>query len=390
MYKRIFDVAQTLKRKSIIILGPRQTGKSTWLKQNFPKAYYIDLLRPQLYQELSLHPERLGEMIDFEKKTYNIFIIDEIQSIPLLMNEIHRQIEMNKDLRFILTGSSARKLNRTGSNLLGGRLSRYYFHPLVYPEYTTSNKAVTWEKTITLGSLPYILESLAPEEDLADYVGLYLKEEIQAEGLSRSIENFSRFLQAAALCQSEQINFTQIGNDAQVPARTIIDYFTILEDTLIGKLLPAFTKTSARKAMTSAKFYFFDIGIGNALLKRKHIAPETPEFGKNLEQLLFLELQAYKDYKCKDLEISYWRSTSKFEVDFVIELGPKIWGLEIKAKKNPSTKDYKGLEALNEEFPKLQKICICLCAASRKTSEGVSIIPVKTFLRMLWDGEIIQ
>lgn len=388
MYKRIFDIKKTLERKSLIILGPRQTGKSTWLKNNFPDAYYLDLLRPQLYQELSTHPERLEEIISFEKKKHKLFIIDEIQSIPILMNEIHRQIEEDKSLRFILTGSSARKLKRTGNNLLGGRLARYFFHPLVFPEYTSSEDAVPFEKVISKGSLPSILKSDDAYEDLSDYVGLYLKEEIQAEGLSRSIENFSKFLHVSALCQAEQINFTQIGNDAGVPPRTIIDYFNILEDTLTGYLLPAFTKTITRKAMTSAKFYFFDIGIGNSLMKRKEIAPETPEFGKNLEQLIFLELTAYKDYRCKDLEISYWRSTSKFEVDFVLELGKNMWGIEVKSKKNPSTNDYKGLNALSEDFPKLQKICLCLCSTARTTKEGITLIPIKTFLKMLWNNEI--
>ncbi|MDH4466691.1 MAG: DUF4143 domain-containing protein [Bacteriovoracaceae bacterium] len=219
-------------------------------------------------------------------------------------------------------------------------------------------------------------------------MGLYLKEEIHTEGLSRSIENFSRFLQVASLCQSEQVNFTQVGSDAQIPPRTIIDYFHILEDTLVGHLLPAFLKTKTRKAMSSAKFYFFDIGIGNAILKRKEIATGTPEYGKNLEQLIFLELCAFKDYKRKELEISYWRSTSKFEVDFVLELGTKIFGIEVKAKSNPSARDYKGLNALAEEFPKLQKICVCTCSSSRKNSDNISLIPVNKFLIMLWNEEL--
>ncbi len=389
MYSRILDIKKTLIRKSVIILGPRQTGKSTWLRKYFPSAYYIDLLQPQLFREISSNPEQLSEIISFEKNKHQLFIIDEIQSIPILLNEIHRLIEENKQIRFILTGSSARKLKRTGSNLLGGRLSRFYFHPLVYPEYSTKKYNISLEKILNCGTIPFILDSADPYDDLSDYVGLYLKEEIQAEGLSRSIDNFSRFLQAAALCQSEQINFTQLGNDAQIPPRTIIDYFRILEDTLVGHLLPGFIKSTSRKAMTSAKFYFFDIGIGNALIKRKRIEPETPEFGKNLEQLIFLELLAYKDYRCKDLELSYWRSTSKFEVDFVLELGNKILGIEVKSKKNPAPKDYKGLFALAEDIPKLQKICICRCSTARTTKDGVTLMPVEKFLKMLWKDELI-
>ncbi len=390
MYKRILDIRKTLNRKSLIILGPRQTGKSTWLKTNFPDAFYIDLLKPHLFQELSIKPELLGEIITFEKKKYKLFIIDEIQAIPLLINEIHRQIEDDKNLRFILTGSSARKLKREGGNLLGGRLSRFYFHPLCFPEYSSGENPKRWEDIIEIGSLPSILQSSDPKDDLADYVGIYLKEEIQAEGLTRSIENFSRFLHVAALCQAEQINFTQIGSDAQVPARTIIDYFSILEDTLTGSLLPPFTKTTTRKSMTSAKFYFFDIGIGNSILKRNFLASGTPEFGKNLEQLIFLELRAYKDYRNKDLEITYWRSTTKFEVDFVLELNNKVFGLEVKAKKNPSTKDYKGLNALAEDFPQLQKICVCMCSMPRITQDQITLLPVQRFLEMLWNDELIK
>jgi len=372
------------------LLGPRQTGKSTWLRRQFPEAYLFDLLEPGLFSELSASPGKLGEILNYQsqEKGKKLFIIDEIQSIPLLLNEVHRWIEKDKKLRFILTGSSARKIKRSGSNLLGGRLSRFHFHPLVFPEYSGGKTPISWRRCLSIGSLPSILNSEEPEEDLSDYVGLYLKEEIQAEGLTRSIENFSRFLRAAALCQGEQINFTQIGNDAQVPPRTILDYFTILEDTLTGYLLSAFIRTPSRKAMTTAKFFFFDIGVGNTLLRRKKVQPETPEWGKALEQLIFLELTAYKNYRRADAEISYWRSTSKLEVDFVIESGKDIFGIEVKGKKNPSEKDYRGLKALAEDHSELKKICVCTTDQPRKTNEGVILMPVQHFLKNLWAGSL--
>ncbi|MFN9066676.1 MAG: ATP-binding protein, partial [Bdellovibrionales bacterium] len=298
MYKRILDLEAVLKRKSVFLLGPRQTGKSTYLKSQFKQAHFINLLKNSEYKDLLIDPSSLERRVKyaFEEEKKSIVIIDEIQKIPALLDEVHNLIEQNKSLRFILTGSSARKLKREGVNMLGGRASSYKMLPLCYPELGTG-KYEKWLKRLNIGALPSIMDSDSPVEDLKDYVSLYLNEEIKAEGISRSIDNFARFLEFSALINGEQLNFTSIGSDAQLSPSTVRDYFEVLQDTLIGTTLPAFLQTKKRKAMATSKFYFFDCGVTNALLGRKEVVQGTPEYGKMLEQAIFLELQAYLNYK---------------------------------------------------------------------------------------------
>lgn len=391
MYKRILDLNVTLSRKSLFLLGPRQTGKSTFLRQNYPDALYVNLLKNSEFQLYSKEPEKLREAIRYYI-THNpsrIIIIDEIQKLPELLDEVHDLIESDKSLRFILTGSSARKLKRKGANLLGGRASLYSFHPLCYAELG-SDKYSEWQKRTDIGGLPAILNSPEPIEDLKDYVGLYLREKIAEEGLARSITDFSRFLDTAAFCNAEQVNYTAIGSDIQISPSTVRSYFEILEDTLIANTLPAFTETKKRKAVSTGKFYFFDCGVVNALLGRKNVALGTPEYGKILEQALYGEIKTYLDYKKIDRRIEYWRSTSQFEVDFLVYNDLKdILAIEVKAGNNPSKKDYKGLFALEEEFPLKRKIVVCNTSVSRMTAEGIEIMAVQEFLENLWSGKIL-
>lgn len=391
MYKRELDLSSTLARKSLFLLGPRQTGKSTYLRKTYPNALYINLLKNSVYQTYSKKPQQLQETIHYfvENSPERIVIIDEIQKIPELLDEVHDLIESDKSLRFILTGSSARKLKKSGVNLLGGRASRFHFYPLCYPELG-KEAFKKWQTRIQIGALPSIVDSEEPFEDLKDYVGLYLKEEVVAEGLVRSIDNFSRFLDFAALCNAEQVNFTSIGNDAQISPSTVRDYFEILGDTLIGNTLPAFLATKKRKAISTGKFYLFDCGVVNALLGRRQVAIGTPEYGKLLEQALFIELRTYLDYKKIDKNIEYWRSTSQFEVDFLVyDSLKKIVAIEVKSGSNPSKKDFKGFFALEEEFKLARKIVVCSAETPRKTADGVEILPIEVFLRNLWAGKII-
>lgn len=393
MFSRILDMSETLKRKSILLIGPRQTGKTTYLREHFPKAQVIDLLQTGLYRSLSADPSLLTQIVSAGTPKTNLFVIDEVQKVPELLDEVHRLIELDKKLRFILTGSSARKLKRQGTNLLGGRASRFYFHPLVWPEFAGANSEKSEKylaKALRIGSLPSILTSDAPEKDLEDYVGLYLKEEIHAEGLARNIANFSNFMNAAAMTQAEQINFTAVASDAQVPQRTVVDYFGVLQDTLIGYLVPAYTKTKKRKAMSSAKFYFFDVGVGNALLGRTRFSANSSEFGKALEHFIFNQLKAYLDYQQSTQELSYWRSTSGFEVDFVIPTGrASAISIEVKASRNPQSRDYKGLLALEEDVQLQRKIVVCQSPVPMKTPDGVEIMPISHFLNQLWQGHIL-
>ena len=389
MFSRNLDLSSILNRKSLFLLGPRQTGKTTFLKKTLPQAHFIDLLKMSTYQEFIKNPNLLSEIIEAQEQKTSIFVIDEIQKYPALLDEVHRLIELNKKLRFVLTGSSARKLKQQGVNLLGGRASRVLFHPINSSEYF-STRFKPLDYLLKFGGIPSILTSSAPKEELKDYIGLYLKEEIKNEGLVRSIENFSSFINAACHSQCEQLNFTEIGNDAQVPPRTIIDYFKILEDTLVAYLLPAYIGTKKRKAMTSAKFYFFDVGVGNSLAGRETSSKNSPEYGKILEHFIFTELRAFLDYRFLDLELNYWRSTSKMEVDFVIPLGNReCIGIEVKATQSPSQRDYKGLLALEEDVKLVKKIVVCQSEMKRKTKEGIIIYPIQEFLTDLWAGKIL-
>lgn len=391
MYKRALNLATALKRKSVFLLGPRQTGKSTYLRKTFPQALYINLLRSSEYQSYLKNPGRLQEVVRYfcEEGKSRLVIIDEVQKLPQLLDEVHDLIESDKALRFILTGSSARKLKGGSANLLGGRATKFQFYPLCFPELG-SEAPEKWLRHLSCGALPSVLDSTDPVADLKDYVGLYLREEIAAEGITRSIGNFSRFLDVAALVSGEQVNFTSLGSDVQLSPSTVRSYFEVLEDTLIGHTLPAFLQTKKRKAVSTVKFYFFDCGVVNSLLGRSQVAVGTPEYGKLLEQALFIEMKAYLDYNKIDKKLEYWRSTSQFEVDFLVYSDLKdIVAIEVKSGSNPSKKDYKGLLALEDDVKLKRKIVVCNTEQARKTEEGIEILPWATFLKKLWAGDIV-
>jgi predicted AAA+ superfamily ATPase len=393
VYNRILSLNSILERKSVFLFGPRQTGKSTYLRKTFPEALYLNLLSKSVYESYLNRTDALASDITLfhRKNSSNLVIIDEIQKIPGLLDEVHHQIEANKNLRFILTGSSARKLRREGVNLLGGRASWRYFFPLVYPEIGAQLSVLKdLEHRLLVGGLPYVFDSKEPFEDLDDYIQLYLQEEIKAEGLVRNHEGFHRFLLVAALVNTGQVNFTQIGNDAQIPPRTVHDYFQILEDTLIGYLLPAFTGTISRKAMSSAKFYLFDTGVTNALLGRTTLALGTKEFGDIFEQFVILEVKSYFSYLGRREKLSYWRSTSNFEVDLIIEdaAGKPVTAIEIKSRSKSNARDSKSLKAFAEDFPGVRKMMVTLEERHYLDPSGIEIVPIFDFLKMLWNGEI--
>jgi uncharacterized protein len=378
MHKRIIELSQILKRKSLFLFGARQVGKTTFLRNTYPEAIYYDLLSANTFRELSANPE----LITQRAQGNELIIIDEIQLLPQLLNEAQRIIVAHPQARMILTGSSARKLKRRGANLLGGRATEKWLGPLVSPELNFEHL----EDRLNRGSLPQIIESSDPMADLRDYVSLYLQQEIQFEGLVRNIENFSRFLQIAALCNGKQVNFTSVASDCQITPHLLREYFQILQDTFIGFMLPAFQKTTKRKPVASAKFYLFDLGVANSLLRRGTIEPRTELFGDALEHQVVLEVRAFLSYFNRNEEASYWRSTSKLEVDIVI--GDTI-GVEVKAKSLVQDKDAKGLLALNEELHLKRKIIVALESAPRRLKNGIEIIPIEQFLRDLWGGKIV-
>jgi uncharacterized protein len=385
MYDRVFNISKLLEHRSVFLFGPRQVGKSTFLQLTFPGIKYFNLLKADTFSLISGRPESIRQSLT---EADRIVIIDEVQKLPLLLDEVQAVLLERPDVRFILTGSSARKLKRGGANLLAGRALVQRVHPLSYPEMRShfSDFNSLHLLRCNRGGLPPIVDSPFPEEDLRAYVGTYLQEEILSEGLSRGIESFARFLQVVATTNGQQINFTSVANDVGVSPRIIKSYYTILEDTLIGHLLPSYQKTVKRKTVASPKFYLFDIGITNELLRRGRVSIGNDSYGNILEHLIFLELRTFLDYHRRREELTYWRSRSQIEVDFLI--GDDI-ALEVKSSGRIAPKDERGLLALGEEIPKLRKILVCHEPLRRKLDSGIEVIPLNEFFEDLWNGEIL-
>jgi predicted AAA+ superfamily ATPase len=374
-YPRVLDVARLAARKSLFLFGPRQTGKTALIHHALPKAKVFDLLDGDLFLTFSRRPAQLAEEIGASD---HIVVLDEIQKVPALLNEVHRLVE-SRGTKFILTGSSARKLRRGGVNLLGGRAVTRTLHPFIYRELGPD---FSLTKALDRGLIPSIYFSDAPRDDLRAYAGNYLKEEIAAEALTRNVPAFSRFLEIAALCNGTMLNFSQVASDAQVPMSTVREYFHILEDTLLARMLPAWTKTAKRKAIATAKHYFFDVGIARHLQHRSGLSARSPEFGEAFETYLFHELSSWIDYN-EPMPLAYWRSTSNYEVDFV--LGDQT-AIEVKAKNPIAERDLRGLRALREE--KLLKHYVMVCLETRpRVVDGIEILPWKNFLDRLWEGD---
>lgn len=372
--ERVLDLPSLLLKKSHFLFGPRQTGKTSLIRHSLKGVRSYDLLDTSVYLALSQNPGRISQELDPRDE---IVVVDEIQRLPVLLNEIHRMIE-ERGIRFLLTGSSARKLRRGGVNLLGGRARTKYMHPLTYRELGNQFDLL---KAIDRGLLPSIYLSDDPRADLQAYTGSYLQQEIVAEGTTRNIPAFSRFLKVAALCNGTVVNFTNVSNDAQVPRTTVYEYFEILKDTLLLHELPAWRKSKKRKPLASSKYYFFDVGVV-ATLQGREFRQGTPEFGEAFETYLMHELVSYSDYVSGE-PLSYWRSTSGFEVDFI--LGDHT-AIEVKAKENLSTQDLKPLRALAEEKKLKRYLCVSL-EPRRRNLENLTILPLREFLEALWSRE---
>ncbi len=362
--------------KSAFLFGPRLTGKTYLLKHTFPDAKYYDLLRSDTFLRLSIRPSVFREELEALEEGSTV-IVDEIQKLPVLLDEIHLLIE-ERGLRFLMTGSSARKLRRGGVNLLGGRARMLRLHPLVSSEIGDFDLL----KALTIGTLPSIYDSSEAWEDLKAYCGVYLQEEIAAEGAARKLDAFARFLHSAALFSGEQVNYEAWGSDALVPSRTVREYFYMLSDTLLGEMLEPWRKGKKRKPAASGKFYFFDIGVRNALAGIRTLSPGTAEFGKALEHLIYNELRAWLDYSRDDRALSFWRTTDGKEVDFMV--GDDL-AIEVKSAEFPDHRDLKGLIALAEEGSFRHRILVCQSPAPRMV-EGIEIWPIKEFLIRLWQN----
>lgn len=381
MFKRIINLAES-KYDSVFLWGSRQTGKSTLLKALFPSAPYYDLLKTDMRFAFQLRPALLREeceMLDDGE----LVIIDEVQKVPALLDEVHWLIE-NKHLRFILSGSSARKLRRGGANLLGGRALRCTLFPFVSAEIPDFNL----DKALNNGMLPrhYLVDDA--NERIQSYIGDYLQQEIVEEAIVRHLHSFTRFLQVAALSNSEIVNYSNIAQDCGVSSKTVKEYFTILEETMLGFFLPAFTKVTKRRLIQSPKFYYFDVAIPNHLLHHVPLQSGTNIYGHTVEHFIVLELRAYLSYYKVNKRMTYWHTADHlYEVDAVI--GDCEIAIEIKSSDNVRSDDTKGLKAFSEEYPQARLILVAMVPRARKLN-NVEIYPIMDFLKKLWGHKIIN
>lgn len=384
MFSRYYQLDKELDT-SVFLFGARQTGKTTLLLQQFPNAEYIDLLDSVTLRKFSNYPETLFEMYkDCDSNT--VVIIDEIQQVPLLLNEVHRLIH-KRGIRFILCGSSARKLRRKGYNTLGGRALPCYLYPLVSAEIPDFDI----DTALTKGMLPAFYTAKNAYRLLASYLDVYLRQEIKEEALVRNLSNFQRFLDAAALTDGEIVNYNNIATDCGVSANSVKEYFSILEDTLVGYMIPAFAKRVKRRIVLSPKFYFFDIGVTNYLLHRKEVVRGTTEYGHAFEHFVMQELIAYIGYTHNDNRLSYWRTKDGVEVDAVIGndlLGGAKLAIEIKSTEDVQNKHLKGLRTFADEHPDCRRIVVALDRFTRRTEDNIEIMYVYDFLRQLWSGKL--
>jgi predicted AAA+ superfamily ATPase len=376
-FSRQLNLSKTLESRSAFLFGPRGTGKSTLIRNTYPDARYYDLLQEQTYLRLMRDPSVLAQE---NPSPSQLIIIDEVQKLPKILDEVQRLI-FEKQHRFLLTGSSARKLKHSGANLLGGRARELHLFPLVSTEIPDFDLT----HFLNRGGLPLVYRSDEPLEDLSSYVSLYLREEIAAEALTRKVDQFSRFLDIMALGNGEELHYQNLSSDSGVPAKTIQNYIEILEDTLLGFKVPPFDRTEKRKPIARSKFYLFDIGITRSLAKRGELALGSELYGRAFEHFIALELRAALDYLRTGADLKYWRTKSGFEVDLIV--GSEL-ALEIKATTQVTDRHLKGLRALREEKA-LKKYWIVSLDSHRRTLDGIEILPWKEFLQILWAGQIL-
>ena len=384
--QRVIDIQSRLKKKSLFLFGPRQTGKSFLLKNQIYDDVRLSwsLLNSRIRRRCQTDPGVLRDEIETKGIHDGLVIIDEIQKVPELLDEIHSLIE-ETDIRFLLTGSSARRLKEQGVNLLGGRAGKMILHPFVWPEIRGSHP--TLDRILKYGLLPSAFLSDYPDDILDDYINVYLTEEIAGEGLVRQLPKFERFLEIAALTNAEEINYSNVASDVMMSRSSITEWYGILFDTLIGFSVPPYRKTKKRKAVDTERFYFFDVGVVRSLLGLESLIDTDTAYGKLFETYIAQELCAYLDYNNSKEKLFYWRTQkSSFEVDFVI--GDDI-AIETKTTKLVNEKhDLKGLRALKEENIFRKYIVVSRDSIARTTEDGILLLPWNLFLDMLWNKKI--
>jgi predicted AAA+ superfamily ATPase len=381
MYKRGLELPPA-GEETFFLWGPRQTGKSTLLRHHYPDAYWVDLLQADQYRRYVERPELLREELAALATAPRQVVIDEVQKVPQLLDEVH-WLHENRRVRFALCGSSARKVRHGAANLLGGRALRYELFGLTAAELGGD---FDLDRLLLHGYLPRIYASGRPERLLASYVGDYLREEVAAEGLVRSVPVFSRFLDVAALSDGDLVNFSNIARDCGVSSHTVKSHFEILEDTLLGAWLPAYTKRPKRRVIAAPKFYFSDVGVENRLARRGRFERGSEAHGKAFENWVFHELASRRAYAEPDVELAYWRLASGIEVDFIT--GDMQCAIEAKASAKITSTHLANLRHLAADQSPKRRIVVCLESKRRKTDDGIEILPMSEFIEDLWAGRV--
>lgn len=375
MYSRIIKPP---KDKSFFLFGPRGTGKTTWVKSSFTDALYLDLLEAELYNDLLANPQRLENLIP--KNNKNWVILDEIQKIPELLNEVHRLIEKYK-YKFILTGSSARKLRKQGHNLLGGRALTYSMYPFTACEL---GKDFDFNLSLKYGFLPSVYTENNPKAYLESYVKTYLDQEIRQEGLTRNLSAFSRFLEAASFSQGSILSVSSIARECAVERKVVENYFSILEDLLIAYKLPVFTKKAKRRMVSHPKFYFFDTGVYRTIRPMGPLDMTEEVEGIALETLFFQEIKAINESLGLGYSIYYWRTSNNMEVDFIMYGEKGIYAFEIKRTGKVKNSMLSGLKSFVKDYP-MAKAYLVYCGDKYMRENNIEIMPVNMLLKNLPD-----
>ena len=365
MYPRLL---QSPPRQSFFLFGPRGVGKTAWLHQQFPGALFFDMLDHQVYTELLAGPQRLADRIPQGNKGW--VVVDEVQRVPELLNEVHRLIESRK-LRFALTGSSARKLRGRGVNLLAGRAVTRHMHPLTALEL---GKDFDLKRALRYGCLPFACTSESPQDYLKSYAATYLREEVQQEGLTRNIGAFGRFLEAASFSQGGVLNMAAVARECAVSAKVVEDYFSILEDLLIAVRLPVFTKRAKRRLLAHPKFYYFDVGVFQAIRPRGPMDAPEQIHGPALETLFLQQARALNDYKDLGYRLHYWRTATGDEVDFVLYGERGLRAFELKMAHNVRPDDLRSLLRFRTDFPQAKAHLLYL-GQRRWHDRGIEVLP---------------
>ncbi|MBI5374097.1 MAG: ATP-binding protein [Candidatus Schekmanbacteria bacterium] len=372
--KRIFKPG----KQSFFLLGPRGTGKSTLIKNIFPNTLYIDLLLPDIFRSYSARPERLIEIVhaNTDKK---VVVIDEIQKAPQLLEVVHSLIEEKKDRQFILTGSSARKLKKTGVNLLAGRVIMKHMHPFVAAELSGK---FNLNAALQNGMIPVVLDSINPVDSLHAYVDLYIREEVQMEGLTRNIGNFSRFLEAVSFSHGSVLNISNISRECHIERKVVEGYVNILEDLLLSFRIPVFTRRAKRTVSQHPKFYFFDAGIYNCLRPSGPLDRPQEKSGVALEGLVAQHLKAWIDYNHPDCRLFFWRTSSGTEIDFIVYGKGIFWAIEVKNTTTVRPEDIRSLKTFGDDYPEAKKFFI-YHGKEKLKRDGILIMPCTEFLMTL-------